>query len=266
MANSNEEMEVKVPKGQINYNTVAGSAGLAAFLGLNANTAASWLKKSNNNNGNCPDVLVLDNAHGHHHGHAGEIHTCGQVVTQNELAYAQEVDKKDAEIARLKGEKYTDNHIIEAYKDVVNRFKESDNKIADVLAKTNAGFVEEMRKTAILETKVECLQKEIDGKFKCMDQKIDYEINGVYRDIKSSTQALKKEIECCCDKMKGALALESERRENGDRNLECWVRATYVPGQLKMPISSICPQPMRRYNSWEAPTENAPAPAENTPA
>lgn len=33
MTNENET-GVKVPKGQINYNTVAGSLGLAAFAGL----------------------------------------------------------------------------------------------------------------------------------------------------------------------------------------------------------------------------------------
>lgn len=32
--NTENETGVKVPKGQINYNTVAGSLGLAAFAGL----------------------------------------------------------------------------------------------------------------------------------------------------------------------------------------------------------------------------------------
>ena len=252
-----EEMEVKVPRGQINLNTVLGAAGAASFLGVNANTAASLLKR----NGNQPNVLVVNDDYSHRGGNHEHVHTCGQVVTQNELAYAQEVDRKDAEIARLRGEKYTDNHIIEAYKDTVARFKEADDKMAAILAKANEGLVEEMRKTSILETKVECMQREIDGKFRCLDQKLDYEINGVYRDIKSSTAALRKEIDCCCDRMRDAIALESERRENGDRSIECWVRATYVPGQLKMPLTSICPEPMRRYNSWTAPTEQAPDPA-----
>jgi hypothetical protein len=32
--NTENETGVKVPKGQINYNTIAGSLGLAAFAGL----------------------------------------------------------------------------------------------------------------------------------------------------------------------------------------------------------------------------------------
>lgn len=71
-------MEVKVPRGQINLNTVLGAVGAASFLGVNANSAASLLKKNNQ-----PNVVVVNDEYGHggcHH--AGDIHTCGQVVTQ----------------------------------------------------------------------------------------------------------------------------------------------------------------------------------------
>lgn len=39
----------------------------------------------------------------------------------------------------------------------------------------------------------------------------------------------------------------------------------FVPGKMVMPLSSICPEPMQRYNSWEAPTAPA-APAAQTAA
>lgn len=42
------------------------------------------------------------------------------------------------------------------------------------------------------------------------------------------------------------------------RELRCYVDATFVPGVLKMPLQSICPEAMRRYNSWTAPTAAAP--------
>lgn len=38
----------------------------------------------------------------------------------------------------------------------------------------------------------------------------------------------------------------------------CYVNATFVPGVLKMPLQSICPEAMRRYNTWVAPTAQAP--------
>lgn len=42
--NTENETGVKVPKGQINYNTVAGSLGLAAFAGLGLR---NWLGNGN---------------------------------------------------------------------------------------------------------------------------------------------------------------------------------------------------------------------------
>lgn len=39
----------------------------------------------------------------------------------------------------------------------------------------------------------------------------------------------------------------------------CYCNATFVPGKLVMPLSSICPEAMQRYNSWTAPTGTAPA-------
>jgi hypothetical protein len=32
--------------------------------------------------------------------------------------------------------------------------------------------------------------------------------------------------------------------------------ATFVPGKLVMPLTSVCPKPMKRYNAWEAPTND----------
>jgi hypothetical protein len=55
-----------------------------------------------------------------------------------------------------------------------------------------------------------------------------------------------------------AIALEGERRQNGDQSIMCYVQGTYVPGKLVMPRSSICPEVMQRYNSWVAPTTPAP--------
>lgn len=52
--NTENETGVKVPKGQINYNTVAGSLGLAAFAGLRLR---NWL---GNGNGSVAGPAVPD--------------------------------------------------------------------------------------------------------------------------------------------------------------------------------------------------------------
>lgn len=212
---------VKVPKGQINYNTVGASAGIASFLGLNAGNILNGM-------GNC-----------------GYNNNCGgnRFATQSELAYAQELDKKQSEIAQLKSEKYTDNHILEAYKETVAQFKAADDRISGVVKETTQAFIETGKEVAVLKTEVSCLKEQIAAMKETSDQKLNYEIKGVYR-----------EIHCAKNELEGAIKLESERRSCGDRNLYEYVNGTFVPGKLVMPADSVCPQPMSRYNSWTAPT------------
>ena len=38
---------------------------------------------------------------------------------------------------------------------------------------------------------------------------------------------------------------------------KCYVDARFVPGKLVMPLDKLCPEAMRRYNNWTAPTETA---------
>lgn len=61
----------------------------------------------------------------------------------------------------------------------------------------------------------------------------------------------KKETEC-------NFAFLNNRITESAKELRAYVDATFVPGELKMPLQSICPEAMRRYNSWVAPTTAAP--------
>lgn len=90
--NTENEIGVKVPKGQINYNTVAGSLGLAAFAGLGLR---NWL-----GNGN------------------GSV-AAGAAVTETQL-----VSGLMAELAKEKSERYADNVGINTFKEVLALIKE----------------------------------------------------------------------------------------------------------------------------------------------
>lgn len=79
--------------------------------------------------------------------------------------------------------------------------------------------------------------------------KKDEKYSQLFRDL--NTEAVNNRLELC--DLKGAIKLESERRAAGDQNLYNYVNATFVPGKLVMPLSSLCPQAMPRYNEWEAP-------------
>lgn len=249
--NGTHENGVKVPKGQINYNTVGASAGIASFLGLNARNILGNMGgcgcgcNGNYNpcgcggNGNFGVGYGMGYEMGSRRGQSFE----DTAVTQIEMGYAQEINKKDATISKLLSEKYTDNHILEAYRETVGLFKAEDEKISNVVKDVTASFIETGKELAVLNTKVQCLEERMVSMNAATNERMGYEIKGIYRDIHST----KKELE-------GAIALESERRCCGDKTLYEYVNGTFVPGKLVMPSSSVCPQPMPQYNSWTAPT------------
>ena len=107
--------DVKVPNmGQVTYNTVAGSAGLASFLGINAgnilgNGCGGGL--FGNRNGNCCSPADMP-------------------VTRYEMAMQNELAAKDSRIALLEANTYQDQKSLELYKYVDSKF----NSINEVLA------------------------------------------------------------------------------------------------------------------------------------
>lgn len=91
--NTENETGVKVPKGQINYNTVAGSLGLAAFAGLGLR---NWF-----GNGN------------------GSVAAGAAAVSETQL-----VSGLMAELAKEKSERYADNVGINTFKEALALVKE----------------------------------------------------------------------------------------------------------------------------------------------
>ena len=89
---ANEEYNV-TGQGQGTYNTVAGSLGLASFLGFNAGNVFGG-----RNNGGCGCQESED-----------------KPVTRYEANMLVSLSNKDSEIALLKADKYTDQKISETY-------------------------------------------------------------------------------------------------------------------------------------------------------
>lgn len=127
--NTENETGVKVPKGQINYNTVAGSLGLAAFAGLGLR---NWL-----DNGN------------------GSVAAGATAVAETQL-----VSGLMAELAKEKSERYADNVGINTFKKVVNSYL--DAAISKATAKGSVNlFGFEFEATAF-----QNLKREIDNSLK----------------------------------------------------------------------------------------------------
>lgn len=126
-------MGVKVPKGQINYNTVAGSLGLAAFAGLGLNRC----------------------------GLGGN----GVAATTAATAESQYVASLLAELGKEKAERYADSVGINTFKEALGLIKEeretrqaNDKIVFETLARLD-------KETALNKQDIECFKKEVASEF-----------------------------------------------------------------------------------------------------
>lgn len=131
--NTENETGVKVPKGQINYNTVAGSLGLAAFAGLGLR---NWL------------------------GNGNSSVAAGAAVAETQL-----VSSLMAELAKEKSERYADNVGINTFKEALALIKEeretrqaNDKIIFETLARLD-------KESALNKQDIENFKKEVAREF-----------------------------------------------------------------------------------------------------
>jgi hypothetical protein len=146
--------DVKVPsQGQVNYNTVAGSIGLASAVLGNGFLGGLF----GGNRANC---------------------TCSEdkLVTRYELSQEQTIAAKDSEIALLKANTYQDQKTLELYKYVDGKFASIEATLAGQAVR-NQGFTDAFRE----------LQKDIDYKVnleaerrECADCKIVNYVNSTF--------------------------------------------------------------------------------------
>ena len=159
---SSEGYDVKVPsQGEVTYGTVAGSLGIASFLGLNANNLLGGCGGGlfgNRNGGNCG------------------CSPADMPVTRYEMAMQQEIAAKDSKIALLEANTYNDSKTLELYRYIDGKLNEINANLA-AQAVRNQGFTDAFRE----------LQKDIDYKValeaerrSCADCKIVDYVNSTF--------------------------------------------------------------------------------------
>ena len=156
-------------QGQGTYNTVAGSLGLASFLGLNAgNVLGGW---GNRNMGypNAPvEVITSDD----------------KPITRNEAKMMQELGVKDSEIALLKADKYTDQKIVETTAYLMNKINEVS---AEVRANKDAQTAVNMEQAVYNGTNTATIG--------CIKQQIA-QLQGLSSLVVPSNKVC--QVDCCC--------------------------------------------------------------------
>ena len=149
--------DVKVPNmGKVTYNTVAGSAGLASFLGINAGNLLNGFGWGGNR-GACPSPADMP-------------------VTRYEMALQQENNAKDAKIALLEANIFTDTKIADVFERLSSRIGAAEAVLAQQAVR-NQGFTDAFRE----------VQKDIDYKVnleaerrQCADCKIVNYVNSTF--------------------------------------------------------------------------------------
>ena len=148
----------------------------------------------------------------------------GRTVAQgSECHDTRAIGTLQAELAKEKAERYADNVGIEVYKAGVERAK-------DLTSEANENYKVLSAQISDLDKKVAVGEQRTTDNFAFMNYKVDNVKRELEQDINCKTNALR-----------------------------CYVDGTFVPGKLVMPLDSICPEAMQRYNSWTAPTTTTPA-------
>ena len=154
---STEGYDVKVPsQGEVTYGTVAGSLGIASFLGLNANNLLNGGLFGNRNNGCCSPADMP--------------------VTRYELAMQQEIAAKDSKIALLEANTYQDSKTLELYKYIDGKLNDINAALA-AQAVTNTAFNSALQATDFKFSQAVALEAE---RRECADCKIVNYVNSTF--------------------------------------------------------------------------------------
>lgn len=139
----------------------------------------------------------------------GALRTGGTGYCQS---FEGKVSALESEIAMLKAEKYSDQVSKEVYIAL-------DKKISDNLEKLYSFVIDLDKRTAL------------------NAQGLMYE-----------NQITNNKIDCCCDKAAMQTAFNKQLGDLADAAIISYINSNFLPGTLKLPITSICPQPTTTAN------------------
>jgi hypothetical protein len=138
---------------------------------------------------------------------------------------SNEVADLEAQVAELKSMRYTDYVGMDLYRNIVNTQKEEDKKISD-LQGTLFAYVIDLDKRTALNDQAAKLNREYDTAAR------DYMFT-----------ILNNKIDCCCEKAAMQASFDKHIAELSDASIVAYVNSTFIPGTLKLPITSVCPLP-----------------------
>lgn len=234
-----------------------GVAGAGLGLGI-AGTALGILNSGGCGNGLLGNLLGGGNCCNN----AGAAHLmAGQALNYFENKEAAGLREQ---VAKLEAQKYADNVGIGVFKEALAASNKNDERLNQTLKEAAQELVVTRERLARNEEQFRCLTAQVaenTGKInKLEDEACAARVREAQtlKDVECLAASVTQKIDALRNETSAAIALEGERRINGDNSIMCHVRACYVPGKLVMPKDAICPEVMPRYNSYTAPTAPAP--------
>lgn len=159
---TSEGYDVKIPsQGQVDYSTVAGSLGIASFLGLNANNILGNGWGGGLFGGNRNNVCMSSDDH---------------LVSRYDLRMEQELAAKDSEIALLKANTYQDQKTLELYRYIDGQLSAINQRLSaqDVRNQGVADAIREVSKDIDYKVNLEAERRE------CADCRIVNYVNSTF--------------------------------------------------------------------------------------
>ena len=177
-----------------------------------------------------------------------------------------------AKLAQANAERYTDQIGAAVFDRALQLSNRNDEKINANLKEAFQELVVTRERLARNDVLNECTRKDLDrmssglasvqaevADMRVREQRTADAIDCLAKSTSMRFDSVYKDIDCAKRECGDAIALEAERRHAADQSIRCYVDATFVPGRLVMPKDAICPEVMQRWNSWTAPTGEAPA-------
>jgi hypothetical protein len=190
---------------------ITGSSGVAK-AGLTLGIIGTGLAALGGGMNNCGNGGILG-------GLFGGNGNCRAERQQSEIAALE------SEVAELKSMRYTDYVGIDLYKNIISTQKEEDKKISDLQGTLFAYIIDIDKRTALNDQAA----------------KLNREFDTAARDYMFTI--LNNKIDCCCEKVGMQMNFNRQLDELTDASILSYVNSTFIPGTLKLPITSICPQP-----------------------
>lgn len=161
---------------------------------------------------------------------ASEIMEAFALNCANNNASTRQIAALESVISQLKSEKYTDNHILEAWKDSNASLNAYKDQVGVRFKETFDELVNNRVASAVQAEQIKCMQKEFD-----------YKLAATAATAKADIAALDAKLNMTAANLGHAIEVEAERRCVADESIKKWTECNFVQYKKVVDSTQLCP-------------------------